>query len=96
MSKMSARQRDIALGAGTIALMLNEWIETKFNLPPPQLPDLGREPGALTVLASRAEYEDEAPFPTQQSAQGPEAAAEALRSCWGLGELPHQEHGHLA
>lgn len=88
MSKMSARQRDIALGAGTIALMLNEWIETKFNLPPPQLPDLGREPGALTVLASRAEYEDEAPFPTQQSAQGPEAAAEALRSCWGLGELP--------
>lgn len=88
MSKMSARQRDIALGAGSIALMLNEWIETRFNLPPPQLPDLGREPSALTTLAARADYEDDVPFPTQQSAQGPEAAAEALRSYWGLGELP--------
>lgn len=88
LSKMSARQRDMALGAGSIALLLDEWIEKRFNLPIHNLPDLGREPSALTVLANRADYEDKVPFPTQQSAQGPEAAAESLRSHWGLGELP--------
>lgn len=88
MSKMSARQRDIALGAGSIALLLNEWIEEKFNLPAHDLPDLGREPVALTVLANRAGYEDNVPFPTPESSHDPEASAEALRSYWGLGELP--------
>lgn len=88
MSKMSARQRDVALGAGSIALLLNEWIEKRFNLPVHNLPDLGREPSSLTILENRADYEDNVPFPTQQSAQHPEAAAEALRSYWGLGELP--------
>ena len=88
MSKMSARQRDVALGAGSIALLLDEWIEKKFNLPVHNLPDLGREPNSLTVLARRADYEENVPFPTQHSAQDPEAAAEALRSYWGLGELP--------
>ena len=88
MSKMSARQRDVALGAGSIALLLNEWIEKKFNLPTHDLPDLSREPGLLTQLARREEYEDDTPFPTPTSANDPEAAAEALRSYWGLGELP--------
>jgi Zn-dependent peptidase ImmA (M78 family) len=88
MSKMSARQRDVALGAGSIALLLNEWIEKRFNLPVHNLPDLGREPSSLTILENRADYEDNVPFPTQESAQDPEAAAEALRSYWGLGELP--------
>jgi Zn-dependent peptidase ImmA (M78 family)/transcriptional regulator with XRE-family HTH domain len=88
MSKMSARQRDAALGAGSMALLLNEWIEQKFNLPAHNLPDLGREPDSLTELASRADYEDNIPFPTAKSSQDPEAAAEALRSYWGLGELP--------
>lgn len=44
LSKMTARQRDTALGAGAIALMLNNWIETRFELPSPDLPDL-RERG---------------------------------------------------
>ena len=43
LSKMTAGQRDTALGAGAIALMLNQWIETNFELPAPDLPDLGRE-----------------------------------------------------
>lgn len=43
MSKMTARQRDTALGSGAIALLLNEWIEARFSLPEPQLPDLGRD-----------------------------------------------------
>lgn len=43
LSKMTARQRDTALGAGSIALMLNEWIEAHFELPTADLPDLSRE-----------------------------------------------------
>lgn len=43
LSKMSAGQRDTALGAGAIALMLNAWIEARFELPAPDLPDLSRE-----------------------------------------------------
>lgn len=88
MSKMSARQRDSALGSGAIGLMLNEWLERNFNLPAPELPDLGREPGRLTDPARVEDFEEKIPFPTISSAYGPEAAAEALRSQWGLGELP--------
>jgi Zn-dependent peptidase ImmA (M78 family)/transcriptional regulator with XRE-family HTH domain len=88
MTKMTARQRDVALGAGAIALMLNEWIESKFNLPPHDLPDLGREPGSFTLLLESSTGDEGTPFPTPASANEPEAAAEALRSQWGLGELP--------
>lgn len=41
MSKMTAGQRDMALGAGAIALMLNQWIKDHFELPVINLPDLG-------------------------------------------------------
>jgi Zn-dependent peptidase ImmA (M78 family)/DNA-binding XRE family transcriptional regulator len=44
MSKMTAAQRDTALGAGAIALMLNQWIEARFALPHAALPDLSQEP----------------------------------------------------
>ncbi|KWH09742.1 XRE family transcriptional regulator [Burkholderia territorii] len=88
MSKMSARQRDSALGSGAIGLMLNEWLEKNFNLPAPDLPDLGREPGQLTEPASLKDFEENIAFPSTATAYGPEAAAEALRSQWGLGELP--------
>lgn len=70
LTKMTAGQRDMALGAGSIALLLNKWIEERFVLPDPDLPDLGREPGGSA------------------GDEGPEAAAEALRRHWGLGELP--------
>jgi Zn-dependent peptidase ImmA (M78 family)/DNA-binding XRE family transcriptional regulator len=43
LTKMTASQRDIALSAGSIALLLNEWIEQRFELPEVDLPDLGRE-----------------------------------------------------
>lgn len=43
MSKMTAGQRDTALGAGAIALMLTKWIEAKFDLPRAALPDLSQE-----------------------------------------------------
>jgi Zn-dependent peptidase ImmA (M78 family) len=43
LSKMTAGQRDMALGAGAIALLLNTWIEERFELPKANLPDLSRE-----------------------------------------------------
>jgi len=43
MSKMTAGQRDTALGSGAVALLLNQWIEARFTLPEPKLPDLGRD-----------------------------------------------------
>lgn len=43
LSKMTAGQRDTALGSGAIALLLNEWIESRFTLPEPEIPDLGRD-----------------------------------------------------
>jgi Zn-dependent peptidase ImmA (M78 family)/DNA-binding XRE family transcriptional regulator len=43
LSKMTAGQRDTALGSGAIALLLNEWIEARFNLPEADIPDLGRD-----------------------------------------------------
>lgn len=59
-SKMTAGQRDMALSQGALALHLNTWLEERFELPCPAIPDVGRD-------------------------QTPEAAAEALRSEWGLG-----------
>lgn len=44
MSKMTAAKRDMALGAGSIALLLNQWIEARFDLPHATLPDLSQEP----------------------------------------------------
>jgi Zn-dependent peptidase ImmA (M78 family)/DNA-binding XRE family transcriptional regulator len=43
LSKMTAGQRDTALGSGAIALLLNEWIESRFILPEPDVPDFGRD-----------------------------------------------------
>ncbi|MFN4045245.1 XRE family transcriptional regulator [Limnobacter sp.] len=40
MSKMSATLKNTAFGMGSIAFMLNDWIEARFNLPEADLPDL--------------------------------------------------------
>lgn len=55
LSKMTAGQRDTALGAGAIALLLNEWIETRFELPTADLPNLSQEgsPEAAAVSMRR-------------------------------------------
>jgi Zn-dependent peptidase ImmA (M78 family)/DNA-binding XRE family transcriptional regulator len=52
LSKMTASQRDTALGSGAVAMLLNEWIETRFDLPPPELPDLGRDASPETAAAA--------------------------------------------
>jgi Zn-dependent peptidase ImmA (M78 family)/DNA-binding XRE family transcriptional regulator len=40
MSKMSATLKRTALGSGTTAFLLNDWIEERFRLPEADLPDL--------------------------------------------------------
>lgn len=42
-SKMSARERDAALSAGSLGLQLSSWVEERFSLPPVQLLDLSHE-----------------------------------------------------
>lgn len=88
LSKMTASQRDSALGAGAVALLLNEWIESRFELPDPNVPDLGREGGANAGASGDCESNEPEGYPSHSSAQNPEAAAEMLRAHWGLGELP--------
>lgn len=43
LSKMTATQRDMALSQGAIALYVSKWLESRFELPEPALPDLSRE-----------------------------------------------------
>lgn len=40
LSKMTARQRDRALGAGRIALLINDWIDARYELPEVDIPTL--------------------------------------------------------
>ncbi|WOE81651.1 XRE family transcriptional regulator [Pseudomonas protegens] len=68
-SRMTAGQRDAALAAGGIAYMLSDWIDSKYHLPAPLVPDC--------------------------SGMDPEAAAEAVRVEWGLGQLPIKNLVHL-
>ena len=88
LSKMTASQRDSALGAGAIALMLNDWIESRFQLPDPDVPDLGREGGATTEAGGDWGSHEPEGYPSRASAHDPEAAAGMLRAHWGIGELP--------
>lgn len=43
LSKMSARERDAAIMAGSLGLALSNWIEARFSLPQPNLLDLSNE-----------------------------------------------------
>lgn len=42
-SKMTAKERDASLGAGSVGLMLSSWVEERFGLPEPDLIDLSYE-----------------------------------------------------
>ena len=88
LSKMSAPQRDSALGTGALALLLNDWIESRFQLPEPDVPDLAREGGAACVARGDQASQEPEGYPSRSSTQDPEAAAEMLRAHWGIGELP--------
>ena len=56
LSGLSAWQRDAALAAGTLAKMLSEWIEQRFELPPPSVPSLRSFEPEAAAHALRAEW----------------------------------------
>jgi Zn-dependent peptidase ImmA (M78 family) len=56
LSKMTARQRDRALSAGRIALLVNDWIDTRFQLPPADLPSLARYDPETAAAVIRARW----------------------------------------
>ena len=41
MTKMTAKQRDAALAAGSIAFIVSDWVENEFELPDIDIPDFG-------------------------------------------------------
>jgi Zn-dependent peptidase ImmA (M78 family)/DNA-binding XRE family transcriptional regulator len=51
-SKMLAPHRDMALSQAAIGLYLNRWIESHFELPQCDLPDLSREPNPQAAAES--------------------------------------------
>ena len=53
LSKMTASQRDAALAAGAIAFELSDWIDEKFEIPSPSLPDLRDFAPSEAALALR-------------------------------------------
>jgi Zn-dependent peptidase ImmA (M78 family)/DNA-binding XRE family transcriptional regulator len=55
LSKMTARQRDSALSAGRIAILINDWVEAHFDLPRADIPSLtGSDPeSAAEIVRAR-------------------------------------------
>jgi Zn-dependent peptidase ImmA (M78 family)/DNA-binding XRE family transcriptional regulator len=53
LSSLTARQRDAALAAGTIAFLLDDWVTDRFNLPPHDLLNLREENPAAAAAALR-------------------------------------------
>jgi Zn-dependent peptidase ImmA (M78 family)/DNA-binding XRE family transcriptional regulator len=53
MSKMRSQQRNAALGAGTLAFLLNDWIEKRFDLPSHDLLDLRNETPEMAAISLR-------------------------------------------
>ncbi len=52
MSKMTAAQRDMALSQAALGLHFSQWLETRFELPTADLPDLSREPNPEAAAES--------------------------------------------
>lgn len=88
LSKITSAQRDTALGAGAIALLLNQWIESKFELPQPDVPNFGRERSTNSARSdANSPVCDDDP-PIGDFSLDPEMAAEMLRTHWDLGVQP--------
>jgi Zn-dependent peptidase ImmA (M78 family)/transcriptional regulator with XRE-family HTH domain len=51
LKSMTARLRDMAIGQGSIAMLFAHWLEQKFELPNPCIPDLSRESTTPEVAA---------------------------------------------
>lgn len=89
LTKMTAAQRDIALSAGVVALLLNRWLENKFDLPVPDFPEDYRiSTNERSIVGNFQQSSEGDQYPGIGQENNPEAASEMLRRYWDLGELP--------
>jgi Zn-dependent peptidase ImmA (M78 family) len=56
LTAMSAKERDAALASGVLALELADWINARFNLPKPDLPDLRYQNDPAAAARSARHY----------------------------------------
>lgn len=56
LTAMTARERDAALAAGSLAYELSDWVNARFNLPAPDLLDLGGERDAAAAARTLRQY----------------------------------------
>ena len=63
LARMTAQRRNAAIGASSIAIMLNDWIENNFDLPPVNVPDLrGHDPEIAADMLRKAWNMDQYPI----------------------------------
>lgn len=55
-SKMSAREKDAAISAGSLGLELSAWVEDRFNLPAPDVLDMSHETDPDVAASSLRQY----------------------------------------
>ncbi|MEA2834392.1 MAG: hypothetical protein QOG66_2594 [Methylobacteriaceae bacterium] len=56
LTAMSAKERDAALAAGSLAFTLSDWIEQRFDLPPADLVDLSGDEPEIAARSLRQEW----------------------------------------
>ncbi|MGF1591968.1 MAG: helix-turn-helix domain-containing protein [Kiloniellaceae bacterium] len=56
LSKMSAKERDAAISAGSLGLQLSDWVDERFSLPPTDLIDLSYETEPEAAAHSIRQY----------------------------------------
>jgi Zn-dependent peptidase ImmA (M78 family)/DNA-binding XRE family transcriptional regulator len=56
LTAMSAKDRDSALAAGTLAYALSDWVDSRFDLPDPDLIDLSGESPEVAARSLRQEW----------------------------------------
>lgn len=88
LSKVTARRRDAALGAGQVAVLLSQWIASRFALPAADLP-------SLTVFSRLAPQVDDTESVVDGRTATPEIAADVVRARWGLGNAAIPNILHL-
>jgi Zn-dependent peptidase ImmA (M78 family) len=56
MSKMTSKQRDAAVAAGSIAFVLNDWIDREFDLPGVDIPDFANVDPEIAAESLRLQW----------------------------------------
>lgn len=56
LARMSAANREAALASGALAFLLNDWIERRFTLPAPDVPELREEDPAAAAMMLRQQW----------------------------------------